>query len=843
MLAVARDKPEATSRVLYEQDTHFSLTYVLMRLACFSHKDALIIASADQSVDDCSNTDPGFNSAHNPKWHSLNDTREQVTARKNELWQRAVASKDLVKLGQYFHYQEDWWGHRQGHGVGDDWQPYGPTFGHAKDGHQPDRPPYDRARAREMAKEKLSQAQEFNRMLGGTPMDVPADMIGFLIDYQCIAYTHDAFGLWNEVNPDDVAKLLDNVCQKYFAEGKIKKHIHTPLVSEKLRYEYDDDGNVTNADEIKRALERIEDYNFAETPPAQPQAPTQTPAVDKPAVNTPPIVPANPAENPPAAVPQGPAENPTGGAPQNPPAENPSPKAAPQTPPAENQGGLQSEVSATFEVVETEQMVPAFTEWCYSTCLGGKHQSHDACDKSCDATCRMRHGGKLTGYHTVDFYSVASALPNLDKQDWFMRQSGNALTQLEHLIDAEVQPYDDKVGTLPSDHFAPLCSAAMRQWGFKKLQLKMHSKIRTYGEIDGKLVNEVKSFDGPIGYVYVPDTDKPMSAKVEVSCACEPNGYRSMLPPTNRTPTELTPADGPQAVRAPAGYGLFQLPKFTFNGIDMNNLDVQEVEDGWEVYFPGGYVYYCDDPDCQGEVTLYGTYGTFGKPLGIGIGGGGGGGPRVADPFHVTIPAACIDIDKKAPHPGVTFHPAPVQDPVLRKLAILAEWESLRGPWDQARIWIYRSNASLERINQRMIPGVAPGQYVKCLFDVAKAANLDPRQDPFKSLLEPKFVFDPFGSRDATLWFIKTLAAVDPSGLAAAIHQGAPAWGAALQDNDRDYPHAVDLLDGLNQSMSPDVQRAMADVMAALPAAARDRILNKTMFGKAMAAFQAESKK
>lgn len=747
----------------YEHDTHFELTYVLMRLACFSHKEALIIASADQNVDDCGETDPGFNSSHNPKWHALDDSKEAVLKRKAELWARALGSKDLIQLGQYFHYQEDSWGHRQGHGIGEDWKPYGPTFGHAKDLAQPDRVPYDKERANAMAKEKLAQGQEFNRLLGHKQVDVPPDVVGYLIDAMCIPYTHDAFGLWNQVDPDEVGKALDNICQKFFAEGKIKKEIHVPPIKSRLRYEFDEDGHVTNKPVVDKILDEITDYNFPVTP------------------------------------------------------EVPSKEV------------LKSEVATSFTVEETGQKVSGIVDWCYSNCNGGKHAAHAQCDASCDTPCSQKHGGQLKGYHELDVSQIMEAIPSLD---WSTSNAG-ALTPAEEQIDAAVskaiEPYDAQTFDLPTAHFSQPCSAAMRDYGYKKLKLHMHSVVTTTATVEENTKTETKTSDVVVATLYVPEST-PIKTSSTVNCKCEATKTATMYPGPNHTPVPYDPAPGPQIVDSPDHHSIV-LPKITFNGIDINELDVEMVEDGWEVYFPGGYTYFCDDPDCQGVVTMYGQRLRFIGGLSASLTGGSFS--------HGRIPVGCLDIGKKPPNPNVHYYMAPEQDPVLGRLSLITEWENQRGPWDQARLWIYRSHSTRDQVNARLVPGVTPGQYVKCLYEVAHDAKVAPAPE----LLEPLFVFDPFGSRAATLWFIETLSHSNPQGLAKAITDGAQAWGAKLQDNDRDYPHAVDIIDGLDQSLSPELHRVIPNVLAAIPEAARARILGKTILGKTRARLLSEPKK
>lgn len=247
---------------VYEEDVHFFLTYVLMRLACFSHEEALQIASADQAVDDDVNTEPlaGGLFGHNSKWHAFG-TKEEIAKRKKELWDKACKSKSLVDFGIYLHFQEDTHSH-----VDDEGKPYGPTIGHAKDLRQPDRVPHNKQRAREMAKEKLEDARKFmSDCLQRAPAAmVPDDIISGLIDALSLAYSLAATGGYNEANLDEVPVDLQRILDKWFKEGKIAKEIKVPTKADKLPYDLDGDGKVVNQDEIDKKLKALTESSYVD---------------------------------------------------------------------------------------------------------------------------------------------------------------------------------------------------------------------------------------------------------------------------------------------------------------------------------------------------------------------------------------------------------------------------------------------------------------------------------------------------------------------------------------------------------------------------------------------------
>jgi hypothetical protein len=147
----------AAPAMAYEEDTHFQITYIICRVAGFNAADSLTVAAADQGVDDSPNTEA--NNGAIPKttgewmWHALDHDGKMgpkgIIARKDAMFEAAerAPGHPLVLLGVFFHYQQDTWAHRH-HDDGDvhsydRYTTYNTPFGHAKAGHQPDRPPFD----------------------------------------------------------------------------------------------------------------------------------------------------------------------------------------------------------------------------------------------------------------------------------------------------------------------------------------------------------------------------------------------------------------------------------------------------------------------------------------------------------------------------------------------------------------------------------------------------------------------------------------------------------------------------------------------------------------------------
>ena len=182
----------------YEEDTHFIMTYVLLRSAGFTDKDALLVAAVDQGMDDSpetvANGDVGTVSGVYTNideewiWHALDSagiiTAKGIVARKDLLFNMALLQSNyrnkLILLGVFFHYQQDTWAHRHHYGIGplakrksnhlsyDAYTTYNTPTGHAKDGHMPDRPPFDPVCALMCLEDGIHYAKRFLLQTGGT---------------------------------------------------------------------------------------------------------------------------------------------------------------------------------------------------------------------------------------------------------------------------------------------------------------------------------------------------------------------------------------------------------------------------------------------------------------------------------------------------------------------------------------------------------------------------------------------------------------------------------------------------------------------------------------------------
>lgn len=181
----------------YNEDTHFTITYVVCRSVGFDRADALLVAAVDQGMDDSSDTvaNGGLFGAfphveQEWRWHALDLKGEMhaagIIAHRNMLFQQALNEPQrrnkLIRLGVFFHYQQDSWAHRHhnqaNHLSPGDYTPFTTPLGHGLYGHVPDEPPSDPVAALMDLEDGIVFARRFLKDgLGEEPSPFLADYI------------------------------------------------------------------------------------------------------------------------------------------------------------------------------------------------------------------------------------------------------------------------------------------------------------------------------------------------------------------------------------------------------------------------------------------------------------------------------------------------------------------------------------------------------------------------------------------------------------------------------------------------------------------------------------------
>ena len=263
----------AMPALAYEEDTHFLMTYVICRSAGLTEDEALIVAAVDQGMDDSKDTNAiEFTVVPNRLeqwlWHAIDKGGDMKAAgilgRRDALFNDAVNDRDarnrLIRLGIFFHFQQDSWAHREhersNHDSRTDYTPVTTPEGHGiKWGYQSDRPPYDPATALLSLEDGMIYASDFlRRAIGREPN-------AFFRDYKPAGGSIDE--AWTRksefFNQIDIAGITPGSARRFLAE-LIRAQIETYDSSRGTlgtRWKLELTAKEGNLGKVARALETV----------------------------------------------------------------------------------------------------------------------------------------------------------------------------------------------------------------------------------------------------------------------------------------------------------------------------------------------------------------------------------------------------------------------------------------------------------------------------------------------------------------------------------------------------------------------------------------------------------
>lgn len=172
------------------------------------------------------------------------------------------------------------------------------------------------------------------------------------------------------------------------------------------------------------------------------------------------------------------------------------------------------------------------------------------------------------------------------------------------------------------------------------------------------------------------------------------------------------------------------LGKIAPEGTDMNRLSFLEGGDPCDsdMDFPPGTIWIPSDPAYQSMMTGV----RFNRRI-LGFDLYASLNPAPQD-GKFAMRTLCLNMEKREPAKGVKYYPYRPSDPVIPMLARRMDESRSRGPWDQARMWIYTDKATMEMVNHKLVNGVGTSAYLMALADVGWAGGLSD-----KMLKDPKF--------------------------------------------------------------------------------------------------------
>ena len=479
------------------------------------------------------------------------------------------------------------------------------------------------------------------------------------------------------------------------------------------------------------------------------------------------------------------------------------------------------------------------TMTCTNKCKGNVHDGHARCDYSCDDRCSETHRLRVKGEYFPDrgAMNAATAAANglaargggtASPSDWSHRVS-SAL--------AEFRNEANKRKTFDMEHAGP-CSGRTLSVDVRTYAFHVRGTMKKFGyrmsRGERTPINETVGMHESVVATAKIVKDEPKDRQDWTACLCkekeqEPVDLDALfdrlikLLEALQEEERLSHLCGTAAVQMRDKAGKVVSPrdsKITVKPSDMNRC-VVEVENGTgtdvEVTIPAGTVFEALNPADQDMSSLvpakgFVVAGRIGR-IYVSL-------EPVQDPTTVQLPVrwACLNIAKKEPSSASRYRMKTPQDDVLIRLGMITTRSRVRGPHDQARVWIYTDQAPLAEVNKRMLPGVTEGRYATLLWETAIIGGVDVTAKEYAKCLEPRLLAGvPLDDR-ATAWLVGVLAETKARDLARYVDSNAAMLG-RLAETDPQYApgHLATMATALLEQDNADLRKAGVKLITSVP--------------------------
>lgn len=505
--------------------------------------------------------------------------------------------------------------------------------------------------------------------------------------------------------------------------------------------------------------------------------------------------------------------------------------------------------------IEEEEPSVAKVLSCDNVCNGKVHKEHSKCDFSCDDRCQTPHKATIKGYFEpkTEAMRAATAAANalaikgggtVSPNDWSQRVS-QALAAFRRECKKQKKWEFPHTGPCTMETWIPgvvgkwfHVRGTMTKVGFSMSRgvrtpinevVGTHEQIVAYGEVPSDdLVEHTKSV-----YCFCygePDVEDRQKALDVIFKLLHEDGAIYENPFEGFELPDFSDLFGGIRIDDPMGVPIRQ-DSVTYQvlGDNMNSGQLQVTnKTGMDVIFtmPYGTLFYPDDPGCQIMCSMQRSQLRIPSWSTATLQLSALGGELLGVQDKATFRWACTEMAKHEPSLRNKWKVRPGHDIGLKLLASITNKSRFRGPWDQARTWIYTDKASRTEINKRMVPGIGAGRFVMLINDVRKFTGVDFAEKGYSDCLEPNLVGEGVCLDGASLKRIVSLIAdVKPKELAQYVN-GAASQIAGLAGSDpKDGPnHVAWTAASLFQSEDENVWKAAAKMLLATGKGTREAI-------------------
>lgn len=486
---------------------------------------------------------------------------------------------------------------------------------------------------------------------------------------------------------------------------------------------------------------------------------------------------------------------------------------------------------------------------CDNKCRGGVHEEHAKCNFSCDVRCVERHRVTVRGEYRPDRAAMNAAT---QAANGLAVQGGGTYSPSDwsHRVSSALAAFRKdarKSKTFSMDH-AGACSG-LDQWvGTKTYNFHVKGTLKKSGYrmsrgVRAPINETVGSHESVVASADIVQDDV-LEQRDWTHCMCKlvlnteefidaweaiDNYFNEMFQKITEQVEAATVGASAVIMRNKAGERVDPgESKVTVLPKDMNACAVQ-IENGTgqdvEVTIPVGTVFEAQNKSDQSMSTsvrasgmLYaGETKTFFVSLR----------PQQRQttaefPFRWF----CTEMNKKAPTVASKYVMRPPQDDVLVRLGAITNNSRVRGPHDQARVWIYTDHAPIDKINDKLFPTVSEGRYATLLWQVGTVGGVDIGSKEYVACLEPKLLESVPLDDKATAWLASMLTEFKAREFARYMEREAASVSRTMESDPEYGPgHVATLATAMLSEDNAEVRTAGLKFLTALPPRLREALV------------------
>jgi len=500
-----------------------------------------------------------------------------------------------------------------------------------------------------------------------------------------------------------------------------------------------------------------------------------------------------------------------------------------------NRGRVFARINVEFYIEQYGQNVELWSNTCGNQCQGPPptHKTHEECDRFCDAPCEtthkfegLAHGGfsgwaldQVSQPFTEAFSEAATlfkkrGMPVDENMDWLTHMRDEYISRANDKATNEKFVFEPKhIGRTP---YAPCLTGKFTVTSRNERVMANIMKDLVFQDVVNGEYATV--YEMPMGEdVQIPvsqgsDAISGVTTETTIRCLCgsEETALMEDQPALQlgnnwRTIPISNPSAGFETIARNMKRGDTQISAF---GESMNGCTFEISGDPMaQLYLPAGTLLVPNDRNAQVMMLMEDYNSSLVASL---------------FPAPKLVRAACTEIGKDEPSPKTKFAIASANDGNLNRLADYTAKSRFRGPWDQARIWMYTDAATFSEIEKKLNPMVTKSTYLLELDRVLKGGISADKRKKLNANISLDMIADFRCGISGLTRALPILWSKDSKKLMESAPTFAANW---MKESETPGPEMViSLVHFLGIKKQPEARAAARKVLASVPANLRSKI-------------------